>query len=84
MNGFAELSATLVSALGCHVSIHFKRVGFKLYIYTYIYIYIFTHIYILTYLACRLLATPLCGVYVTESLQTADTAVPARMFVNQD
>ena len=32
VNGFAELSATLVSELGCHVGIHFKRVLFELYI----------------------------------------------------
>ena len=29
VNGFAELTATLVSELGCHVGIHFKRVEFK-------------------------------------------------------
>ena len=28
VNGFAELSVTLVSKLGCHVGVHFKRVGF--------------------------------------------------------
>ena len=38
VNGFAELPATLVSELDCHVGIHFRRVGFELYIYTYIYI----------------------------------------------
>ena len=32
VNGFAELSATLVSELGCHIGIHFKRIGFELYI----------------------------------------------------
>ena len=30
VNGFAKLSATSVSKLGCHVGIHFKRVGFEL------------------------------------------------------
>ena len=33
VNGFAELPATLVSELGCHVGINFKRVGFELYIF---------------------------------------------------
>ena len=32
VNGFAELPATLVTDLSCHVCIHFKRVGFELYI----------------------------------------------------
>ena len=32
INDFAELPATLVSELGCHVGIHFKQVGFELYI----------------------------------------------------
>ena len=41
MNGFAELQATLISELGCHVGIHFKRVGFELYIYNIPYIYIY-------------------------------------------
>ena len=27
VNGFAEIPATLVSELGCHVGIHFKQVG---------------------------------------------------------
>ena len=30
MNGFAELPAALVTEIGFHVSIHFKRVGFEL------------------------------------------------------
>ena len=38
VNGFAEIPATLVSELGCHVGIHFKHVGFELYIYIYMYI----------------------------------------------
>ena len=29
VNGFAELPATLISELGCHVAINFKRVGFE-------------------------------------------------------
>ena len=29
VNGFVELPATLISELGCHVGIHFKRVGFE-------------------------------------------------------
>ena len=29
VNDFAKLPATLVSELGCHVDIHFKRVGFE-------------------------------------------------------
>ena len=32
VNSFAELPATLLSELGCHVGIHFKRVGFELYV----------------------------------------------------
>ena len=28
VNGFAELPATLVSDLGCHIGIHFRRVEF--------------------------------------------------------
>ena len=28
VNGFTELPATLVSELGCHIGILFKRVGF--------------------------------------------------------
>ena len=31
-NGFAEIPATLVSELGCHVGINFKQVGFEFYI----------------------------------------------------
>ena len=47
VNGFGELPATLVSELGCHVGIHFKRVGFALFIYIYIlYNYIYTVVYI--------------------------------------
>ena len=49
VNYFAEVPATLVSELGCHVCIHLKRVGFDIYIY--IYIYIHTAIYSL--LGCR-------------------------------
>ena len=30
VNGFAELSATLVIEHGSHVGIHFKRVGYEL------------------------------------------------------
>ena len=30
VNGLAELPAALVSELGCHVGINFKRVGFEL------------------------------------------------------
>ena len=44
--GFIELPTILVSELGCHVGIHFKKVRFELHIYIYIlYIYIL-HIYI--------------------------------------
>ena len=32
-NIFVELAATLCSKLGCHVVIHFKRVGFELRVY---------------------------------------------------
>ena len=38
LNGFAEMPATLVSELGCHVGTHEC-----MYIYIYIYIYIYTH-----------------------------------------
>ena len=34
VNCFVELPATLVSEFGCHVFIHFKRVGLDIYIYT--------------------------------------------------
>ena len=42
--GFIELPTTLVSELGCHVGIHFKKVRFELHIYN-IYIYIYIYIY---------------------------------------
>ena len=29
VNGVVDLPATLVGELGCHVHIHFKRVGFE-------------------------------------------------------
>ena len=45
MDCFAVLPATLVSELGCHVSIPFKQVGFELHIY---------FIYIYSLLGCRM------------------------------
>ena len=67
VNGFAELPATIVSELGCHVGNNLKRVGFELYIYIYIYIYVYIYIYTYTEFAwlsggplqCKILSTPL-------------------------
>ena len=54
VNSFTELQATLVSELGYHVSIHFKRVEFELSMYycisLYVYIYIYIYIYIIKYI----------------------------------
>ena len=43
VNDFAELPATLVSKLGCHVGIRVKQIGFELLLLLYIYIYIYIH-----------------------------------------
>ena len=45
VNGFADLPATLVCELGCHVGIHFKQIVYIIYIYTLVYIYIYIHTY---------------------------------------
>ena len=50
VNGFAELPATLLSEVGCHVGIHFEQLGFELYIYIFTYIYIYIYIFIYIYL----------------------------------